>query len=277
MTLTKPLFILTTATNYKSSIDLMNQILYNEGSVYINLYHDHDLHDIYYKYLAILKSKSYSKFTDRIFYDVYQQNTDTHTERVLHTDSRLKEFSHFVYLDCSNIYFANFFQYISNLENDIDLYTIKPYQTVDLNLRIDTNATAYVKIINRKLLEFLSINQHIKISNLPESFSHKELRNNNFIGQENKNISKHNIQDTKFKLIYLIEETDSILKNSYCFFYNENSKCMNIDNNIVGNFTLINDNQILVHWNHNGSLYTHKYAVAESQNYYRSINVDKTV
>jgi hypothetical protein len=276
MTLIKPLFIIKTGIHYKSSIDLMNQILYNKGSVYVNLYHHTNLHDMYYKYLGLFKNTSYNKFMDRIFYDTYQ-SLDIDTTNILYTDNRFKDFSHFIHLDCSNIYYPKFFQYIYDLNDDIDLYTIKPYQTIDLNLRIDTNATKIIKIINKKLLEFLFLNKRTDTSNLPQPFKAEEIRNNNFISTENKNISKYNVQESKFKLLYLVEETGSILKDSYCFFYNENSKCMNIDNNIVGHFTVIDNDQIMVNWSHNGSIYVHKYIIAENNNYYRFIDVDQTI
>jgi len=273
MTLNNPLFVIRTGIHYKSSLELMNQVLYNNSSVYISLYHDKNLHDIYYKCLSLFKNKSYHKFIDHIFYDSHN-NLNINLENILYLDNRFKKFSHFIYLDSCNIYFPGFFQYVRDLDDDIDIYTIKSYQSIDLNLRIGIDHTKQIKVINKKTLEFLSINNQTDIYNLPQSFKHKEIRNNNFIVTENKNISKHNIQEPKFKLLYLTEDKNSILKDSYCFFYQENSKCMNIDNSVVGNFTLLNDNQIMVNWNHNGSIFAHRYAMTEDNNYYRVINVD---
>jgi hypothetical protein len=276
MTLINPLFIVKTDIYYKSSIDLVNQILYNHGSVYIKLYQNKHLYDLYYKYLALIKGKSYIQFTDNIFYDTYH-NIDINIDKTLYADDRLKKFSHFVYLDCNNIYCPSFFPYVSDLKDNIDLYIIKPYQTIDINLQTNTEPNVDIKIISKKLLEFLFVNPKSDINRLPKSFTSQELRNNYFVGAEHNNVKKHAIQESKFKLLYLIENPNSIIKNSYCFFYNENSKCMNIDNNIVGNFSVIDQNQIIVHWNHNGSIYAHTYVVAENNNYYRAIKCDQKV
>lgn len=273
MTLTNPLFIIKTGINYKSALDLINQVLYNNSSIYISLYRDEVLHDIYYKCISLFKNKAYNKFVDYIFYDTHS-NSNINLENILYIDSRFKKFSHFIYLDSSNIYLPGFFSYIHDLADDIDMYTIKPYQSIDLNLRIDTNSEKQIQVMNRKALEFFCIN---KQTNLPSSFRHKSIKSNNFIVIENKNISKYNIQESKFRLLYLIEEPNTTLKDSYCFFYEENSKCMNIENNIIGNFTYLNDNQIIINWNFNSSIFSKRYALAENNNYYRAIDVHQTI
>lgn len=273
MTLTKPLFIIKTGINYKSALDLMNQVLYNDSSVYVSLYRDKNLHDIYYKCISLLQNKAYNKFVDHVFYDTHS-NRDINLENILYIDSRFKKFSHFIYLDPANIYLPSFFSYIHDLADDVDMYTIKPYQSIDLNLRIDTNSEKQIQVMNRKALGFFFVN---KQTNLPGSFTQKSIKSNNFIVTENKNIFKYNIQESKFKLLYLIEEPNAILKDSYCFFYEENSKCMNIENNIIGNFTYLNDNQIIINWNYNNSIFDKRYTLAENNNYYKAIDVHQTI
>ena len=84
-----------------------------------------------------------------------------------------------------------------------------------------------------------------------KNFTEKNYSTSNFLKFVQSSEQKYSIIESSFKLFFL-EETNKHREDSYCFFYNKNNKCMNLENDIVGDYDIINDNNISVMWEDEG-------------------------
>lgn len=245
------LYIIPTNTHYRSSVDLLEKILHTNNDAFFYIYQDPDRPDLYYKYLSILK-KNFLHYIahKKLIIDTYQ-NQNINILNTMPTHRFFNQYSRYVFLNPINLYVSSFF----DINYDTyDLIGIRPYNAVQLNFNITTNTNNYVWSLSTKAIQYC-IKNHIKLEDLHSNTKDTESLTNNMIKSDkilsfdhvNHTNKKYIIWEDKFKLIYLIE-TDTELKDSYCFLYSDNGKCMNLENNIVGHFSIENNEKIVIAW-----------------------------
>lgn len=247
------IFIVKTDNFYLNSLRLLDKLLDNENHVLFCIYNKPSSYDILYKIKQILKTQYKKKLSRCLFYTTYEDLSDDAYSIALKT-SEIPEYKEYIYLPSNGWYTNKFIQEIVSHKESLDIKYFFPYQLISSNYKLINNESEYIKCIPKKIL----------IEKNPTT-NDKKYRSKNFFLSTNKFHNKHIVMDQDFMLLYLTETPDVEMSDSYCFFYEDNHKCMNIANKIAGSYNLIDENNIQINWE-NG--YQNLYTRNETDNTY---------
>lgn len=270
------IYVLSTNKHYRRSIDLLPRILQTGNNVLFYLYRTNHHHDIYYKLLKIIKEQFNDYLINqKLFFDTYKTE-NLNLINMVFEHKQTTQFNRYIFLDPTNIYFDKFFK--QNIDDTNDITGVKPYQCIEPNLKIRNDSDQYTWCLSHKAVSYC-IKNHIRLSDLNDLIKNNKLdlihnikSTNNMLSYGYTTQHKYAIWEKQFQLLYLIESNNDF-KDSYCFFYTNNNKCMNIDNNMVGIFEIDHNQEISIQWEDRIS----KYIKAEDSDCYVLIDTIKNL
>lgn len=249
------IFVIHTGHLYFKSLAVIEKIIALDYPVYVLVYEKPSRIDIYGKIINILKTKYSKKINKTLYIDTYDQ-VKLDLKKIIASNQKLVKYDEYIILDSDNHYYGDFFSKVINNQDNIDHKKFVPLQQIDRNYAISSNNKIFINSWSKKFIRPEKTDKIIS----------KEYPINDCLVSSSTESQVYSINQPQFRLHYLEEQEKSPRMNSYCFFYEDNKKCMNIQNNTVGVYEIIDHNNIKIHWeNEEGYLV---YCLKENDNVY---------
>ena len=256
MTQNNFIYFLPSDTYYYNTLNIVDKAISSDAYIHVSLLECPEQTSLRRKIVNLFKKEYHKVYNKKLFYSKYNDLTSQNTELVYSSPSAI-DFQYIVFLNPTDFYCPTFFDLIPDIISgcNADLKDIKSYQTINQNHEIVENRTQGIKVVSKRLLEFILSNK-LTLDNFTshedyKDFTEKKYSTSNFLKFVQSNENKYSIIEPSFKLFFL-EEQCQHRQSSYCFFYNKNHKCMNLENDIVGDYDIINDQNISIMWEDEG-------------------------
>ena len=250
------IYFLPSDTYYYNSLNIVDKVITSGYHLHVSLLDSVEQISLRRKIVNLFKKEYHQALNKRLFYSKYDDPSTSDIELIYKSPAAI-DFNYVVFLNPTDFYCPTFFDLVPNIVEgcDSDIKYLKSYQTINQNHEVVENRKHSIKIISKKLIEFI-LNNKLTLDNFTthkeyKNFTEKNYSTSNFLKFVQSSEQKYSIIDPSFKLFFL-EETHKHRQNSYCFFYNKNNKCMNLENDIVGDYDIINNNNISIMWEDEG-------------------------